>query len=378
MIKTYNAALNPVPNFGASISTNPGATKAAVVAPTVYPVQWVGFVPLVCCTPTSADGVFSACDCRTWPDDDCYINPVFASSTDTAVLKNDKNSFLLEYPFYYQYLWNNNANSSFKLQKWTGAAWTTVGQLNSNTYGTYYNFGDLCIKQLKGYQLEWRKVLLNHGEGMYRVRVDSIIFLSSTCLVSEPFCLSEWTCHGVDKTVRWEAYIEGGRIGSITDPKKLFIFCCTSPGKDGLPATMSPVTWYDSIRLYGIFHAEKSRYEKVEYEYDDGTKKQHKNEIIQRFEWRSAALPKYLHDRFKTYANMADRLYVSDFNRANPDYEIDQILVTCVGEYAPEPVMVKGEVRSRLNMVVVEYEEGIQNVIRDTCCGTAKPRSGRP
>lgn len=365
MIRTINGNSNPQPTFGVQASTVPIYTHQARVAHLLAPVQIVGLVPLVCPDQDPRLPAFSKCDCREWTNDECYINPVFASTTDTDELKNDHSFFLLEFPFYYQYQWSNPVNSQFTLQEWNGSAWVLTTTLTNNTYGTFYDFNSLCIPNWKGFDIDWRLILTTFGEGLYRFRVSYSQFGNSGTLVSEPYCLKEWTCAGTDVTVRWECTITGGRIGSIVDDRRVFEFCCLAAGEPGVAQKVTPVTWNDQIRVYAFFGREKTEYEREQVEYQDGEIIPVRNEAIQIFEYESALQPKWVHDRLKAYAFMADQLYVSDYNWNNSDYEIDKKRVVCDGEYAPEY-----NINTRYSNVKVRFKEGYQNVIRDKCCST--------
>lgn len=364
MITTINNNSNPQPAFGVQASTVSIYTPQGRVAQVQSPVQVVGLVPLVCQDQDSRLPPFSKCDCREWINDDCYINPVFASTSDTDPLKNDHNMFLLEYPFYYAYQWSAGYNL-FTLHKWDGATWALTTVLVNNTYGTYYNFNSLCIKNWTGFDIDWRSVLIAFGEGLYRMEAQYSIFGSGGKLVTEPFCLKEWSCEGTDVTVRWECTFVGGRVGSITDDRRVFEFCCLGSSEPGTPLKVTPVTWSDQIRVYAFFGREKTEYEREQVEYNDGEIVQVRNEAIQKFEYESALQPKWVHDRLKAYAFMADYLYVTDYNWNNSDYEIDKKRVVCDGEYAPEY-----NENTRYSNVKVQFKEGYQNVIRDKCCST--------
>lgn len=362
MIRTINTNTNPQPSFGVQNSTVPIFTPQGRTGNVLKPVQVVGLVPLVCKTQDTRIPPFSKCDCREWTNDDCYINPVFATSThETDPLKNDHNMFLLEYPFYYAYQWSSG-NNLFTLHKWDGSIWALTTPLINNLYGTYYNFNSLCKKNWTGFDIDWQKVLLAFGEGMYHIEAQYSIFGSGDILVSEPFCLKEWSCEGTDVTVRWESTITGGRIGSITTDCNVFDFCCNEIYDLGVIST-GVVTWRDQLRVYAFFGREKTEYEKVQIEYQDGTIVQTKNESIQKFEYESALQPKWVHDRLKAYAFMADELYVTDYNWNNSDYEIQKKLVVCDGSYEPEY-----HEDTRYSYVKVQFKEGCQNVIRDKCC----------
>lgn len=371
MITTINTNNNPQPRFGVQASTVPIYTPQARLAYIQAPVQVAGLVPLVCPDQDPRLPAFSKCDCREWINDDCYINPVFASTSDTDELKNDHSYFLLEFPFFYQYQWSVAANSQFTLEEWNGSAWVLTTVLNSNTYGTYYDFSSLCIPNWKGFDIDWRLVLTTFGEGLYRFRVSYSQFGFSGSLVSEPYCLKEWSCAGTDVTVRWETHMSGGRLGSVVDDRKVFEFCCLKTGEPGVPQAVTPVTWIDQIRVYAFFGREKGEYERVNVEYNDGTIVQVRNEMIKKFEYESALQPKWVHDRLKGYAFQADDLYVTDYNWNNSDYDIDRKRVVCDGSYEPEY-----HEDTRYSFVKVPFKGGYQNVIRDKCCSTPTRTAG--
>lgn len=367
MITTLNRNSNPQPSFGIQASTVPIYTPQGKVVQVTTPVQIVGLVPLTCNTEDPRMPAFTKCDCREWANDDCYINPVFGTTLGIDPNKNDHSMFLIEFPFLYSYQWNDPTASLMQLQKYDGASWSNVTSLTDDTYGTYYGFNSLGIRNWKGFNIDWRLVLIAFGEGMYRFRVQYTFFTTSGIMVSEPFCLKEWSCAGTDVTVRWECVIEGGVIGSIVDDKRLFKFCYFNPKFDDA----NSVRWVDMIRVYAFFGKEKTEYKRVNVEYANGEVIQVRNEAIQTFEYESALQPKWVHDRLKAYAFMSDELYATDYNWNNSDYEIDRKRVTCDGSYEPEY-----HKDTRFSFVKVQFKEGFQNVIREKCCTMPKKTGG--
>lgn len=360
MIRIINPSTNRMPLFGVYGTTVPRFTPAAKPA-YIDAIQILGFVPLTCVTSSTRLAAFSQCDCRDWRDDQCYINPVFGDSTgQTDLRKNDYSSFTLEYPFFYNNQWQDPTTSAFQLEQFIAGAWKGKAMLNNNTYGTFYGLGTMCITNWTEFTVDWQKVIMAFGEGLYRIRVDNNIFGRGSTYVSEPFCLKEWSCKGADKTVRWEAIIRGGRVGSITDDQRVFDLCCERLNDQKKIITQ---TWTDSIRVYGFFGREKTEYERENIEYQNGEVVKVRDEAIQKFEYESAALPKYLHDRFKAYGIMADELRVSDYSWNNSDYEIDRKRVVCEGSYEPQY-----HEDTRYSWVKVVFAEGFKNVIRDKCC----------
>lgn len=359
MIATTNpvtAIMHDMLAFGTTIPNFTPAAKPVYIDS----VQILGFIPLVCDTPHSRLAPFNQCDCRDWTDDDCYINPVFGDSSGaTDPLKNDTSGFMLEYPLLYDFLWDDPSITSFSLEKFVDGFWVGIALLNNNNLGTYNALGTMCIKNWTQFVIDWQKVIIAHGEGIYKFRVDNNLFGFGSTYESEPFCLKEWSCKAAAKTVRWDAVIRGGRVGSITNDQMVFDLCCERIDDHKKLLTQ---TWRDSVRVYGFFGKEKTEYERENIEYQNGEVIKIRDEAIQKFEYESALLPKYLHDRFKAYGIMADELLVSDYNWNNSDYEVKQKRVVCEGSYEPEYNY------GRLSHVKVIFAEGFKNVIRDKCC----------
>ncbi|MEG7750688.1 hypothetical protein U2087_15695, partial [Listeria monocytogenes] len=60
------------------------------------------------------------------------------------------------------------------LQKNESGSYVDVDDLDSSTYGTFYEFGFFVNKYGEsaiGYLIEWQKVLTVEGEGDYRVKI---------------------------------------------------------------------------------------------------------------------------------------------------------------------------------------------------------------
>lgn len=321
--------------------------------------QVVGLVPIFPCTATECRlGKYLADNIS---DDTQFPLPVFADLVDTTAYKNDFNSWLVELP-------TAATTVTFVLQKYDTVTtiWNTVATLNNNTYGTFYNTYSLCPGLLwKGFKLDWRKVLQFQGEGKYKFVVQLTAMGKENCGASPPFCLEAWDCYKVDRTTKWEFTFSGGFFGSIDLPGKGWTFCCckSTPQSTGNVTTCTPITWRDSIRMEGFFGREKSDHEKTSLKYTTGVIKKVRDELIQKFDWRSGNLPKWLHDRFKSYGLMSDLSYVSDYNINNSDYNIKSMWVVSDSGYEPTYFGY-----SRYTKVEVQFKEGQQTVYRNRCC----------
>ena len=298
--------------------------------------QIVGLVQLTDCDDT---------ECREYTESP-YINPVLASLTETDPYYNDINTFLISFSGWYSLIYT----TTIKLQESVADVWTDIAPLTDDTYGTMIDYNDYTDHpDYTGYVLEWAEVLDAFGAGIYRIKFEISGGAIDMCATSEPFCLKEWSCDNARNTVKFEMTLNGGTIGSTTNPAQLFNLC-------GILHT-------DSIRFEGFFGYEKANSERRNIEYNNGIIFKVRDEFIKIFELQTGRLPKWLHDRFKAYALMADTLLVSDYNHNNADYNIKRKGVVCDSGYEPAWVQY-----SRYARVRVQFKENQQNLIRRRCC----------
>lgn len=379
MIETFNGSVDPGVGIGVIIETpkvpdDPGIIGDPAIGPefgepinTLCPVHIAGMVPMNPCTET---------ECRSLTEgesnmglDKPYINPVFATECDPLNLyETDYNTWLFSFPF----LTGKNlvdANAVFTLQSYnqTTGLWSDLTDITDNSFGDYWPFNTLPFKNYKMIRIIWCFVLDAYGPGIYRIKLKSYIFSNNPafpgmqqeqtcCLASEAFCLQEFDCYLADRTVKFESFL-GGKIGDINNDGKVFNMC-------GVP-------YQDSIRFYGFFGYEKTDYEEMTIEYATGQIKKVRDKALQKFTLMMGAekgVPKWLIDRFKAYALMADSLLVSDYNWNNSDYLINRKGVRRAGGVAPDY-----KTYTRFAKVKIDFEESTQNVIKSSCCEETDP-----
>lgn len=294
-------------------------------------------------TPTQLGGMIpvdASTDCR--PGDNCEFHvDVYADDT-TNDLHNDKNSFLMMYA-------TATDTSSFRIEAYSSGAWSSIATITDNTYGEFYALGNWAAFPLyTGFVVYWHNVFTVFGTGCYRIAIDSTILGNDTTLYSPMFCLHEWSCDAVNRTVRFDSWINH-KIGSITDPTVIFDF--------------GTLNWFDSIRVTdAIFGYAKSEYTVEDIQYTNGQIDRTKDEQNQKFEYISGRVPNWHHDRFKTYFLQSDLLEVSDFNYYNPDFTIQYRAINHTGNYAP--IWKKA---LRLARVKLEFEQKINNLRKQHC-----------
>lgn len=176
------------------------------------------------------------------------------------------------------------------------------------------------------------------------------------CLISEPFKLMPFDCNSANYTVKFESNLTG-----IIGDKRI----------DYLLYDLTGFMLYDSIRLYGFFGDEKATYKEINLQWGRpqlGLIQKVRDEMISQFEFRcERPMPKYIHDRLKSYGVMANQLWVSDYNTFNADYEIKQMLVVKNGEYSPTYFEDKG---SRYLIAKMNFNKGVQSSIKTDCTTT--------
>lgn len=336
------------------------------VAPTVSvkPIQVAGLVPLTEC---------DAEECRSIDVNCCYILPVFGNTkpspvppfsdipVDVPTYENDFNAWTVDYT---QLAKNNATTITWILEKVVDGEWTEFQNPLNNDYGRIYPI--LSIPGHKFYarlELNWGAVLFYKGAGCYRIKVESSINIDdptglgpsvsviTSCLVSPCFELLTWDCVRAHGTVKFETNM-GGKIGDH--------------GIDYLMHDHCGLTLYDSVRFGGFLGYETSpEYKEVIQEYQTGLRQTVRNEQIQEYTLNTKPLPKWLHDRFKTYGLMADTCQASDYNRNNSDYDIKRKAVKRASAY--EPTWYDRNFL-RLGKVTVKLVRGVQSVIKTSCC----------
>lgn len=354
-VTTINTPVRPGAPAGAALGPAIAGTLNPNLLTRASPPQVAGLVPVFPCVND---------ECRTYKADDQYDDhqfplPVFASATLTDPYYNDSNYFLFQLA-----LTSSPLNvTTFFLDKKINGIWTMQATLNNVAYGTVYNYGSICSNiNYRGFGINWQKVLIGLGEGIYRFRIVSGTYFNSSCSASPPFCLKAFDCKLADRTVRWRSLFQGGKMGNIEKDCTEWVFCCGGTNIDQLQTT--PLPWVDSIRLEGFFGFEKDSVERTKIKYTTGQIRKVRDEAIRRWTWKSGNLPKWAHKRLMMYAfTSADVLLVDDYNVNNADYTIKAKWVTCDAGYEP-----KHTGYSRYSKVEVDFQDGCQKLYRTRCC----------
>lgn len=362
---------NPSELIGVSppMVTISGGIPKGRAATYINPVQVIGFVPMVSCADT---------ECRELVRPDrCFKLPVFGLLTggipsSVALYENDFNSFLVDYS-----LVKNNPGESivitWKIQKLTDGEWVDAATISGTTYGTIYNLGNSSFSNAghasyTGVQINWGKVLHELGAGCYRIKLNTDFATENTgsepvhkiyCMISvAAFDLKAWDCRRAHRTVKFESY-NTGTIGDIYQDYKSHNVC--------------NIIWYDSIRFYAKFGDKNiDEYLRLRHKYGNGLQTDIHDEAIQKWVLNTELLPQWLLDRLSVYGMMTKTLKVSDYNMNNSDYAIKGLHVIPSSNFKPKYY---DKNWLRRGQVTVEFERGVQSIIKSLCCDTGNQAS---
>ncbi len=222
----------------------------------------------------------------------CYLHNVLASTEDESLEKNDFNGY-----FHKRQI--SSETCSFILIDLKN---NTEYELKDNTYGEYKNFGSIQSQvNLKTFVLDWRKVLIDLGEGAYKVvkRINIVgIENDIEYLVSN---LREYSQVLADKTVRIDVNMSG-------------FF-----EKDSIDFTES--NFKDSIRVPGFFGNREPQFEENYLVNRDFTKKQISIKQVNEYKFQTNSIPSCITNIIYDFILYSDDIFMNDYNSNNHSYE---------------------------------------------------------
>ncbi len=189
---------------------------------------WSCKTPSKVITIPKEESVIEFCTCNFFCD---YTEKAFAFPEDeNDAYKNDFRSLLLEL---------KDATSSFLVTLITPNDGEVI--LTDNTFGEYFAPGFNPDQPLQvGFRLDWVKVLIAYGEGIYEIKVDQTDFGNTVSVTSHKFKLENWDEIRSDLTVKVE-YTQKGKILN---------------GQD-----FTGLSWKNMLRIEGRFGNESYNYE---------------------------------------------------------------------------------------------------------------------
>lgn len=223
-------------------------------------------------------------------DEDCgYKLPVFASTTSTDYYQNDIKGIFRKRTIL-------ESDINFFLVEEDG----TEHALNDNAYGTFYDFGVFTYEpNLTAYQLRWRDVLSELGEGCYRIKtVITDLRETDTTFYSCCYELMNYDCQDAHRTVRIES-VQNGYF-------------------EELDLNFKGINWLDHLRFEGYFGYEQPIHESTVNIKTNNSKELNRMDLKSEFKLTSHFVPSIcVTHPLWTYHLMASELYISDYNLDN-------------------------------------------------------------
>lgn len=312
--------------------------------------------------------------CDEEPQDCCSPDRfkllVLADPVFTNPERNDFSSFL------YKVFGDNEI--IFSLQKWNGTAWVeTVADLTVGGYGTYYAPGvledDLILfMKFTGFRLEWRNVLINFGEGVYRVHFERTFLGSDWEDCSHIYCLKEYSTDAANRTVRFE-WTNNGVI-SYANPS-------TGQFKK---VDYKNIDWADMIRLEGAFGFPEDKQDVVDLSYQVGNHleiERIRDKTNYTYKFKSGYYPDWVHYILKDIAFKSNSLMATDYNKLGKHNFVRKAILKEADGYSPDYTHVyqkryKVEVNFRDKLDDLGYSKHCE-IQSENCAGvTIKDENG--
>lgn len=221
----------------------------------------------------------------------CYIHNIFADASSTSDFKNDYSSF------YHQRQLSNETVDFILFDFETSNEIT----LNDSTYGQFFDFGTFSENtNLKGYLVEWKKVLSILGEGSYKVITRITRAAIQTEINSITYTLRQFSESLADKTCRIDIVMNGLLEKSGVD--------FTGTG------------WKDSIRVPGFFGRREFQLEEDNIINRAFEKRQIQMKQTNEYKFQTNYIPDCVSNQIIDFMLMANDIYFNDYNLNNHSY----------------------------------------------------------
>lgn len=275
----------------------------------------------------------------------CYINRVFGHQTLTEItdpFKNDITRFLRGYE-------SSIDTVDMFLTKPNDSTFSDVALIN-DTFGQFFALGfhTGLGRNYIGYEINWRLVLIAHGEGEYQIRADktSALYPSLASDLDFSYDLQNFTAARADTTIRI-SFENSHLLRSRFDQKKRISF---------------PDNWTNQIRLKGILKSLGSEYNKTFIKYKDESKRTIEDEQVPKYFMRIEQATAEIHDYIRTEVMQSDVRKVTDYNRNNP-WKYEDIEIIEPSEYKPE----NESEEEQLMDVEIEFRDRFDTGLKKRC-----------
>ena len=262
------------------------STRASELCP--HGERSVGFCVRVSLPPSPPpDRGFSRC---------CYTNVVLADLSDSDPYKNDFSGAFFK----------RETPSSTCVFKLVDTATATEYFLNSNTYGTYQDFGGIQ-DDLTFYVVEWAKVLNLLGVGTYQIKKELDIAGVSVDVYSNTFVLKPFSIDNAEKTVRLDSNMNGKLVKIDTD--------------------FSGSGYTTSVRLRGFFGRAERSFTQDNLSRRDYNIQQNTMSSKTEYQFQGLQIPECITSEIWDFVLFGDELFISDYNKNNHSYKYEVLPV---------------------------------------------------
>jgi len=225
----------------------------------------------------------------------CFRNYVFGETVITEDWKNDKYSEIAKRIL-------STDTVVFTLQRNLTGTWVNYAVIVDDTYGEFYNFGDLSNADLTGFIVDWQKVLTLVGAGNYRLKTDTTIIGVSDEILSPSFVVREYDEDLADMTIRIEWYLNSNILNAID---------------------YGGLNWYNSFRYPGFFGDTQDETENINYKDSDYESFNVRRDITRKYNCEIGWMPQCMDEQLD-FIKQADRIVITDSNLKNYDYSLNQ------------------------------------------------------
>lgn len=215
-----------------------------------------------------------------------------------------------------------------------------VADLNTSTYGTFYNgFASGSVEQQKyvGFMLEWEDVYNLLGAGEYQVKANLNIIGVVSTFESELFRLMGYSDEAADGTVKIES-IQNGNIMSS-------------------PFDFTGLNWNQSVRIRGKFFEESEELEKIIYKTQEHKKEQVQDKIIENWTLQADFIPRSISEFITKNAVLSNEFIVTDYNLMNEQ------LLRSISVY-PESIEKTIILDNRTSNYTIKFTSKLDNIIK--------------
>lgn len=222
----------------------------------------------------------------------CYTHLTLADLNSSEDFKNDYSAF-------YHQRQVSSETAVFTLYHYETS---TEHPMNNGTFGSLFNFGTFTQNpNLKGYLVQWKKVLAELGEGNFKVFKRVTVAGVPVEFSSIVFTLRQFSTANANKTVRIDVVMNGLLQKSGVD--------------------FSGTSWKHSIRVPGFFGRREPQLTEDNLINRSFEKRQISMKQTNEFKFQTNLIPDCLTGEIWDFMLMSNDIFMNDYNLNNHSYD---------------------------------------------------------